>query len=293
MRTQGFFSVLLISAGAIFGQAPAPDNAPQAVDDALRARVGKFYDAFGAGKFKEAYLLVDDESQDKFFEVTKSRYKTCKITKIDYKESFTSAEVSSSCMAEWQWHGLVSQSALPVISNWKIVDGQWFWHFVKPAVIPTPFSSTGFEPAPPEAPAGKTQALPRDFGAMARDILAKVGIDKTSVHLLVTQPSEDAVRLRNDLPGEITLALDRLEVPGLKITVGKTRLGAHEETAILFKWDPAERATLFNPSRALQVHVDPTGQVFKIDIVLENPPRPAPGAAQPQPAQPQPTPPQK
>ena len=81
------------------------DKAPPAIDEALRARVGKFYGAFIAGKFKDAYSLVADDSQDKFFELSKDQYKRCEIIKINYSENFTKAAVVTSCKSDWRWHG--------------------------------------------------------------------------------------------------------------------------------------------------------------------------------------------
>jgi hypothetical protein len=70
-------SLVLLSCFAALGQDSSElfDKAPPPIDEALRARVDKFYGAFIAGKFKEAYLLVADDSQDKFFELSKDQYK--------------------------------------------------------------------------------------------------------------------------------------------------------------------------------------------------------------------------
>ena len=95
MKTLAFSSLLLLSGLAAFGQNASDvfDKAPPAIDEALRARVGKFYRAFVAGKFKQAYLLVADDSQDKFFELSKDEYKSFEIIKINYSENFTKAAV--------------------------------------------------------------------------------------------------------------------------------------------------------------------------------------------------------
>ena len=85
------------------------------------------------------------------------------------------------------------------------------------------------------------------------------------------------VHVRNDMPGEISLKVDQPNIAGLKITLGKTQLMAHEETTILFEWrldDPAIKcldcAKKMNSHVAVQLHVIPTGQVFPIGISISN-----------------------
>ena len=144
MKTLAFWSLLLLSGATAFGQNPSDlfDKAPPAIDEALRAQVDKFYQAFIAGKFKEAYLLVADDSQDKFFELPKEQYKGCEIIKVHYTENFTKAAVVTSCKADWRFHGTTVLTTFPLTSNWEVVDGQWLWHYEKPTMVASPFSPT-------------------------------------------------------------------------------------------------------------------------------------------------------
>src|SRR5271154_6960023 len=88
MKTLALASILLLSACTAFGQNSSDlfDKAPAPVDEALRARIDKFYGAFIEGKFKDAYLLVADDSQDQFFALPKKQYKVCQIIRINYSE---------------------------------------------------------------------------------------------------------------------------------------------------------------------------------------------------------------
>lgn len=253
------------------------EKAPPAVDQALRARVNKFYDAFIAGKFKEAYLLVADDSQDKFFEMSKDEYKGCEILKIQYTENFTKATVVTTCKSDWRWHGAVTLATFPLTSTWEVIDGQWFWHFVKPTMVPSPFSPTGFIPVPPDSTTDNAGLIPKDIAAAGRGILSKVGVDKSSVRLLSNQRSQEVIHLRNDMPGEVSVKVDPPGIPGLKVDVGQPKLEAHEQTTILFEWspdDPAIRcrecALKTNARTTVQVRVEPTAQVFPITVLLEN-----------------------
>jgi hypothetical protein len=282
--------LLLLAAVPVFGQdsSDLADKAPPAVDEALRVRVDKFYGAFVAGKFKEAYALVADDSQDKFFELSKDQYKGCDIVKTRYSDNFTKAVVVTSCKGEFRWNGVVMPTSFPLLSNWEVVDGQWYWHYVKPTQVASPFSPTGFVPVPPDGNPADAPIVPKDIAGTAKAILAKVNVDKHEIHLRSFENSQDLIHVRNDMPGAVSLKLDNLDMPGLKITVGKPTLLAHEETTITFEWrldDPAllcpDCAKKMSGNPTVRLQIVPTAQMFPISITFEN--RPAPGAAPPPP----------
>ena len=284
MRTLAFSSLLLFSALGAFGQDSTElfDKAPPAIDEALRARVSKFYDLFIAGKFKEAYSLVADDSQDKFFELSKDQYKSYEIIKIRYSENFTKAAVVTAIKSDWRWHGTVTLTTFPLTSNWEVIDGQWFWHYIRPTVVPNPFSPTGFVPVPPESTTDNAGLVPKDIPGAAQGILAKVGLDKVSVQLRSNETSQDVVHVRNGMPGQVTLQLDNPNIPGLKVTLGKTTLQAHEDTTIVFEWrldDPAiqclDCAKKMNARTVVRLHIAPTNQVFPIAVALGSAPQQA------------------
>jgi hypothetical protein len=293
MKTLAFAALLLLSGFTAFGQNSSEvfDKAPAPIDEALRARIDKFYGAFIEGKFKDAYLLVADDSQDQFFALPKKQYKVCQVIRINYSENYSKAAAVVNCKADWRFHGTVAVTSLPLSSNWQVIDGQWYWHYVKPAMIQTPFSPTGLVPAPPESAATPAQRLP-DIASAAKDILSKVAIDKPSVRLRSFETSQDVVHVRNEMPGQISLKLDAPEIAGLKVTVEKTDLKAHEETTIVFDWrldDPRihclECAKKTSVHAMARLHVLPTGQVFPISVIFEN--LPAQSAVKPQSAAPQ------
>lgn len=272
MKTLAFSGLLLISSFAVFAQKPEPaENAPPAVDEALRARVNQFYGAFIAGKFKEAYLLVADDSQDKFFEMGKDGYKSCEIVKIDYVENFTKAAVVTGCKREWHFHGASALSTFPLSSNWEVVDGQWYWHYVKPTQIASPFSPTGFIPVPPNSDAKNVSLIPSNIAGTVQGILAKVSVDKSSVRLLPNRPSRDVVTVRNDMPGVVSLKLEKPDIRGLTVSLAKANLQAREQTSIVFEWQPSNStiAKTGNAPPVIQLQVEPTNQVFPISVIFE------------------------
>jgi hypothetical protein len=259
------------------------DKAPAPIDEALRARIDQYYHAFMAGKYKDAYVLVADESQDAFLEADKEQYRGCETIKIRYSDNFTKASVVESCQGEWKWHGVITPTTFAIPSSWKIVDGKWFWLYVRPVKAPFPFSPTGFITVPPaEAEAAKdataASIVPKDLRATAQGILSKVTVDKQTVYIPPDESSHDVIRVHNAMPGVIKLQMDQLAVPGLKITVGKTDLAANEETTVSFDYrldDPGiacvDCAKKLRGTSVVALHVIPTGQVFSINVVFGPP----------------------
>jgi hypothetical protein len=267
----GLTILLLASVVAALAQNPAQpsEKAPPDVDAALRARVTKFYDAIMAGKFKEAYVLVADDSQDKFFEMDKGDYKSCAVDVVDYSDQVSKALVITKCKGEWRVQGRVFPVTFPIRSNWELVDGQWYWHYVKPTMVQSPFSTTGWVPVPPESKDGRAPILPKDFAAVAQGILSQVSVDKAAVRFDPNQPSQEVVHVRNEMPGEVSLNLQAPGIPGLKVSVGAATLQAHQATDVVFAWTPDNSAK--PPANStVQLHVAPTNQVFPIAVTFGN-----------------------
>jgi hypothetical protein len=258
------------------------DKAPPPIEEALRARIDQYYHAFMEGKFKDAYLLVADDSQDAFLESAKQQYRACETAKIRYSDNFTKAIVVESCKGEWRWHGVATPETYALASSWKIVDGKWLWYYVKPTQISSPFSPTGSIAVPPANATAKDNAgasvVPGDLSAAALGILAKVSLDKMTVHLRTDESSQDVIRVHNAMPGVIQLQVDQLAVPGLTITLGKTELGANQETTVSFNYkldDPGiaclDCAKKLRGTSTVALHVIPTGQNFAIAVAFGSP----------------------
>lgn len=261
------------------------EKAPPPIDEALRARVAQFYHAYTTGKFREAYPLVAEDSQDAFLGAGKDVMKSCEILRIKYSENFTIADVVEGCKGEWVYHGVKTPTSFPLTSHWKIIDGQWYWYYVKPTMIPSPFSPTGFIAVPPDPPADKDKrplpAIPANPVEAARGILAKVQLDKAAIQLRGYETSKDELHLTNEMPGQISLSIDPIPFPGLKITPGKTTLQPHEQTTIVFEYrlDDAtivcgDCAKRVHSTATTQLRIQPTGQIFPITVTFSTPPEP-------------------
>ena len=259
------------------------EKAPPPIDEALRARVAQFYHAYTTGKFREAYPLVAEDSQDAFLAASKDTLQNCEILRIRYSDNFTNADVVEGCKGEWNYHGVKTPTSFPLTSHWKIIDGQWYWHYVKPTTAPSPFSPAGFAALPPD-PSGDgaakpLPAIPANPLDTARSILSKVRVDKTDIKLRGYETSKDELHVINEMPGQISLSLDPIAFPGLKITPGKTELQANEQTVIVFEYrlddasiECGECAKRVKSTMTAQLHIQPTGQIFPIIITFGIPP---------------------
>jgi hypothetical protein len=284
MKTLSLSCLLLVFGLAAFSQAPADlfDKAPPPIDEALRARVNQFYQAQMNGKFRDAYALVAEDSEDAFLQADKDKYQACETLKIKYSDEFTKAAVLESCKSYWKWHGQVTLTTIPITTTWKVENGQWCWYYVKPKFVPSPFSPTGFVPVPDEESQKNSSRVPADIKGAALGILAKVKVDKQTIHLHGDESSQDIVHVRNEMPGSVSLNLDQLAVPGLKVTLGKSQLQANEETTVVFDYrldDPGiacvDCAKKITGTPTVQLNVSPTGQHLLLKIVFDHSPQPA------------------
>ena len=276
-----FLSAFLATAGSMFAQeAAAP---PPEVDATLRSRVAKFYQAYIDGKLNEAYTMVAPESQNKFIESGKAEYKECETVKIDYTENFTYATVNNSCKGEWHWQGHTSPSQLTVWSHWKLVDGQWLWYYVKPRTVNNPFAPNGVTVLPPDYDENATaksipsvKAVPTNMSALAKGILSKVSLDKKGFTVRADMDSKDEMHVRNEMPGEIRLALAPAPVAGMKITASKTTLEANETATITVEYSPDSKTIACGDCATrirrawVQLSIEPTMQTYQIEVNFTN-----------------------
>ncbi len=257
-------------------------KAPPEVDQALRARITTFYDAHITGKFREAIPLIAEDAQDDFLAAAKNTYKSCEISRINYAENFTKASVTTACKGEFRWRTQRMPATMPLSSDWKLVNGQWFWYRVKRDVIETPFGISRL-PAAGEGADGsqdpKRVAMPADPVAAAREILSQVSIDKKQIDLKGYETSQDEVHITNNMLGPIHVTVNSPGTSGLAIKLDKKDIPAGEKGTILFSYSVEDAKALCHdcfkpvkPSITADVRVEPTGQAFTINIDFAIPP---------------------
>jgi hypothetical protein len=253
-------------------------KAPPEVDEALRARVTTFYQAHITGKFRDAFQMVADDAQDAFIAASKDTYKGCEISKINYSEDFTKATVVTACKGEFRWRTERMPATMPLSTNWKLVDGQWYWYVVKRDKVVTPFGISS--PGPDTVDSAKSlPPIPADPVAAARDILSKVSVDKTEIQLKGYETSQDEIHITNNMPGPIRVTVNSPGSTGLSIKLDKSELAAGEKATVLFAYSVQDAKAIchdcFKPVKAAttaDIQIEPTGQAFHVNVQFAIPP---------------------
>jgi hypothetical protein len=249
------------------------EKAPPEVDEALRARVMIFYNAFISGKYRDAYKVVAEDAQDDYLAASKDSYSACEVSKVSYKDNFTKATVTTACKGEYRWHGNHMPVTIPALSTWKVVDGKWWWYHIHESAVQTPW---GISRELPENMSGGSQmpAIPADPMAAARSILKGVSIDSDAVLLKSSELSKAEVHISNAMPGSITVTVDALPIKGSHVTVTPAEVPAGGKATVTFSYDPDDPSILCGscttkvalPTLTANVRIQPTAQVFPVKI---------------------------
>lgn len=266
-----------------FGQeaASSSDNPPPAaVDQALRARVTQFYSANVTGKWRDAFQVVADDMQNEYLAAPKDTFNRCETTKITYSENFTKATVLETCHGEYRWHNSRIPTTVPLTSTWKYTDGQWYWYYIKPTEVMTPWGVSRPGPentASPGASAVSSSvvAVMQNPGLLAKEILSKINVDKSEMRLLGYENSKDELHVSNAMPGTISFSIESSPLPGFHIKPEKAQVGPNESTPVVFEYNLEEAkkqcgacANLAKPRLLVHLRIQPTGQVFTIRVTF-------------------------
>lgn len=274
-----FLSLLLIC-NVGFAQNPDLfDKAPPEVDEALRSRVMVFYQAHVGGRYRDALKVVSEDAMDDFLGGSRDSYKSCEISKINYAENFMKATVTTACKGEYRWHGSNMPVTIPTLSTWKQVKGEWFWYHIKSDVTETPWGLSRSTPENSTGPA-KMPSIPADPKAAAENILRMVSIDTMEVRLKGYEASKGEVRITNNMPGFVTVSVDKMPFAGAFVKIDHPELESKGTATITFSYDPNDPSIKCNectlkvalPTVIANVRVAPTAQVFPIKITFAVPP---------------------
>jgi hypothetical protein len=234
------------------------DKAPPDVDDALRARISKFFQAHVDGKPRLAEQYVADDSKDFFYSANKPRYFSFEISRIDYSDNFTKAKATVLAAMVIPVPGFMDKPMkAPIPSYWKQVDGQWYWYVDPDRINLTPFGKMKESGAKPSGLS--------DFGKGPDDktLLAQVTADKGQVEL--SQEGVPAqVTITNRMPGRVSLTIQNQAEPGLEMKLDHTELKAGEKALMVFRVTNKERHPTA-PLTAL-VLVEPVHSVIPIIV---------------------------
>ncbi len=206
---------LVLTVGAVLAQAPAElfQKAPPDIDEALRARVTKFYQAHVDGKFRAADEMVAEDSKDAFFAADKPRCRAFQIIRLSYSENFSRAKAVVGCDTEMLFPGVgLVPLKQPLGSSWKVLDGQWFW-YVDPVSerkdVATPFGTRKAAPGEQPASQGGMPAAPVSLESLSGLVKA----DKKELRFDLQKPATAQVTVTSQMPGRVTLSLEPAVVP--------------------------------------------------------------------------------
>jgi len=220
------------------GQNPAElfSKAPPDVEEALRARVSAFFQAQVEGKFRQGEQYVAEDSKDSYYEMNKTKYLKFEIRNINYSDNFTKAVVLVLAQAYVVIPGFEGKAApLPVKSNWILANGQWCWH-VDPADLKmTPFGKMNPGPYPDAKAAGpSTTSQP----ATVESVLSGIRVNKGTAQLKFKEASSDQIEIANGLSGTLSVTLNPIDVPGLRIKFNPAEMKQGEKTVVSFHYEP-------------------------------------------------------
>jgi len=221
--------------------------------------------------------VVADDAQDDFLAAPKDTYKGCEITKINYSENFTKAAVVTACKGEYRWRTERMPATIPLTTDWKLVNGNWYWYRMKRDTIQTPFGLSTV--TPDKGDSSKSLPMPPDPISAAREILNKVSVDRAEVQLKGYESSQDEIHVVNNMPGPVRISVNSPGSTGLTIKADKTEIAAGEKATIVFSYSVEDAKAVCHdcfkpvkPTIMADVRVEPTGQVFAIRIMFAIPP---------------------
>jgi hypothetical protein len=258
-----WFRLLAVAAVGVCLQAQSTptdlfEKAPPEVDEALRARVSKFFQAHVDGKFRLAEQEVAEDSKDFFYNMEKARYLGYEILKIKYEENFTKATVVVGVEVEWKNPRTGTMIVKPPINTlWKVENGQWCWYVIPATDWKTPYGTMT------PGPKGRT-VLDTFKGVDPNAVSSGVRLAKNEIRLSSFEKSSGETTITNNMPGQVQIELGVPTVPGLTASLDKKVLNKGETAKVTFVYDPPDK----NPKGTLLAHVtvQPTNQDLGIRL---------------------------
>lgn len=255
-------NVFLIAATGIVSlhaQADLFNKAPTDVDEALRVRVNKFYQAYVDGKHRTAMPLVAEDTQDLWFDSDKPKYLSFQLLTIKYSEDFRKAAVTVFVEQRLPKSGGEFISRVPMTTTWRIDDGQWVYYVDKAirGTKETPFGLMKAGPGDPSSASG--------FARLSNpsQLTRGVWLDKSEVSM----GKSDEVTVTNGLPGEVHLTLEIDKCEGLTGKLEHDVLGANAKAKARFELT-ALREEPKGPLQA-RIIVKETQQIIPVTIKFQ------------------------
>ena len=245
----------------------AQEKPTAAVDEALRARIGKFYQAHVDGKFRSAEQYVAEDSKDFFFEMEKQRYLSFREPEISYSDHFTKAKVITVVTAERHIPRLGTVTATPPIaSNWRLENGQWYWCHIPEKFVDTPFGRVAI---PDEKDSERERKIAGFRKVSPAEIVNQVKVSGSAVALSSFSPASGTITVTNNLPGQLTVDVNFPPVEGLTVSVDKKTLKAGESAKVVFDSKPVNSTP--KGTITANIVVQPLNQTFPVTVTFAVP----------------------
>jgi hypothetical protein len=261
---QRAFAVVFL-ASCLSAQPPSDlfQKAPPAVDEALRARIAKFFQLHVDGKFRQAESLVAEDSKDFFYSANKPKYMGFEIKNIAYTDDFTKAKAVVVAQMVVMAPGFLDKPVpVPIPSRWKLEKGDWYWYIDEDELNMTPFGKMKSGTAPPGG--SSVPAIPGPEEA-AR-LLSGVRAEKEEMVLKAKEPGSAEFTIVNTMPGFVSLALDELHFPGVSVKLDTAQLAAGAKAHVTLDWKPG---LYLAKMLEVRVRVQPTNQLLRLRARFE------------------------
>lgn len=243
MRSYLIASIILTT--SLAAQTPPADQ-----EKALRARVEQFYKSMQDGKFRVAYGMVADDSQESFMEMAKPKFSEWSIRDINWSDEYLKAKVTLEVATELRFSGQVVPVKRPLESLWRLEEGEWIWYYIKPKEVRTPFGTVVVDPDAGKKSINIKEKL--DAAPKPEDIMKGVEFNAPDVTFKKTEKGESEIKVKNGLSGHVTIQLQLPKVPGLSTEKMKVDLASQQEVTLKLLWDPKD---IEAPSKAFRCAV--------------------------------------
>jgi hypothetical protein len=271
-RSRSLALAAVIFAGLACAQSDLFEKAPPGVEDALRARVDRFYQLWVDGKFREAEKLVAADSQEAYYQMAKRRYEGCKIMRIRYEQEFTWAVVTVECRGTWNIQGSDVKTGMAQAYMWKLENDEWRWTVKRPKTVESPFGVMSYGSISDASKMfNQETGMPKDVAGLGRALLNQVRIDKPEVRLSSYEKASAVVTLHNGLNGEIDVRADPDGVPpGFVAKFDITKVPANSDAHLTLSYEPRDKSP--KSFAKVRITVEQTNQIFDINLTFAIPP---------------------
>ena len=246
------FAAVIVCSAACFAQSPPAD-----VDQALRARITEFYQDHVDGKFRQAEALVAEDTKDYYYSSNKPKFLSFEILKVEYSDNYTRAKVATNCEQYIPLPEFVGKTfKLPMISYWKVIDGQWYWYVDPDVLNQSPFGKVTIAKGTPSA----SQVNIPQGDDILRALSTQIKMDKNKLTL---KPGGSAqVTITNSAPGPVSISLMG-KIPGVDIKLDRMNIPAGEKAVLTFRAGDAAKTGM------VSVLIEQTNQVIPIQVEIE------------------------